>query len=69
MKKSSVIMIAAALILSSCGTLSQMISSSDEQKFQDGIYAGTPSLMSKEDKQKGKAETEELIPEPETTAR
>ena len=61
MKKSSVIMIAAALILSSCGTLTKLISSSEDQKFQDGIYAGTPSLMSKEDKEKGKAETKELI--------
>ena len=61
MKKSSVIMIAAALILSSCGTFTQLISSSEGQKFQDGIYASTPDFLSKEEKVQGKAETEELI--------
>ena len=61
MKKSSVIMIAAALILSSCGTFTQLISSSEGQKFQDGIYASTPDFISKEEKVQGKAETEELI--------
>ena len=61
MKKSSVALMAAALILSSCGTLTQLASSSQEQKFQDGIYASTPDLISKEEKAEGKAETEELI--------
>ena len=60
MKKSSVVMIAAALILSSCGTFNQLISS-DGQKFQDGIYASAPDFRSREEKAKGKAETDALI--------
>ena len=61
MKKSSVVMIAAALILSSCGTFTSLISSADGQKFQDGIYANTPDFLTKEEKNAGKAETEALI--------
>ena len=54
-------MIAAALILSSCGTFTSLISSADGQKFQDGIYANTPDFLTKEEKNAGKAETEALI--------
>lgn len=61
MKKSSVALMAAALILSSCGTLTRLADSSEGQKFQDGIYASTPDLKSREEKVQGKAETEELI--------
>ena len=39
MKKSSVLIIVAALILSSCGALTQLASSDDGQRFQDGIYS------------------------------
>ena len=60
MKKSSVIMIAAALILSSCGTFTQLMSSSQGQKFQDGIYASTPDFISKEEKVQGKLKQKSL---------
>ena len=61
MKKSSVMMIAVTLLLSSCGTFTQLASSSEGQKFQDGIYASAPDFMSKEEKENGKAETDALI--------
>lgn len=61
MKKNSVMAIAAALILSSCGTLTQLADSGKDQQFQDGIYNKTPDFMSKEDRKAGKAETEALI--------
>ena len=47
MKKSSVMAIAAALILSSCGTLTQIADSGRDQQFHDGIYSKTPDFMSK----------------------
>ena len=61
MKKSSVLMIAAALLLSSCGTFTRLASSSEGQKFQDGIYSNAPDLRSKEEKAESKAETDALI--------
>lgn len=61
MKKSSVMMIAVALILSSCGTMSRLAVSDDGQRFQDGIYANTPDLRTKEEKQAGKAAAAELV--------
>ena len=61
MKKSSVMMIAMALILSSCGTLSRLAASADGQQFQDGIYANTPDFRSKEEKQTSKAAADELV--------
>ena len=39
MKKSSVLMIAVTLLLSSCGTLTRLASSAEGQRFMDGIYA------------------------------
>ena len=61
MKKSSVMMIAMALILSSCGTMSRLALSDDGQRFQDGIYANTPEFRSKEERLAGKAAAEELV--------
>ena len=42
MKKSTVLLIAAAVMLSSCGTAAQMTSSDDGQRFADGIYSHLP---------------------------
>lgn len=61
MKKSSVMMIAAMLMLSSCGTLTRLASSSEGQQFQDGIYSSSPDFRSKAEKAESKAETEALI--------
>ena len=63
MKKSSVMMIAAALILSSCGTLSQLVSSGEGQKFQDGIYSNVPDFRSKAEKVEGRQKAETLAAE------
>ena len=41
MKKSSVLIIASAIILSSCGAITQMASSDGSQRFHDGIYKKT----------------------------
>ena len=44
MKKSSALLIAAVLILSSCGTVAQYASSDSDQQFHDGIYSNTPAF-------------------------
>lgn len=61
MKKSSVLMIAVIMLLSSCGTFNRLASSADSQKFSDGIYSDGPSFRSKAEKVESKAETDALI--------
>ena len=61
MKKSSMLLIAAALVLSSCGTAAKFASSDNGQKFQDGIYNNSPSFRSKAEKAEDQAKTEALI--------
>ena len=61
MKKSSVLMIAVILILSSCGTINRLATSAENHKFSDGIYANTPSFRSKTEKVQSRAETDALI--------
>lgn len=60
MKKSSVLIIAAALILSSCGAVTHLASSDGVQRFQDGIYNNTPSFRTKSEKAESKSEVQEL---------
>ena len=60
MKKSSMLLIAAALVLSSCGTAALSASSDNGQRFQDGIYGSSPSFRSKAEKAEERAETEAL---------
>ena len=61
MKKSSMLLFVAALVLSSCGTATQFASSDNEQKFQDGIYNSSPSFKSKTEKAEDQAVTDALI--------
>ena len=61
MKKSTVLLIAAAVMLSSCGTAAQMASSDSGQRFADGIYSNAPSIRTKAEKMEDKAETEALV--------
>ena len=61
MKKSTVLLIAAAVMLSSCGTAAQMASSDNGQRFADGIYSNAPSIGTKAEKMEDKAETEALV--------
>ena len=61
MKKSSVLIIAAALILSSCGTVAQYASSDNGQTFKDGIYSNTPAFRTKTEKEEARSETEALV--------
>ena len=61
MQKSSALLIAAALILSSCGTVAQYASSDNGQKFQDGIYSNTPAFRTKSEKVESKTETQALV--------
>ena len=63
MKKSSLLMIAAVLILSSCGMASKYTSGNSEARFQDGIYNSAPSFRSKEDKAQDRAATDALVEE------
>ena len=61
MKKTSVLLIAAALILSSCGIIAQQASSDEGHRYQDGLYGSTPSFRSKAEKETSQKETDELI--------
>ena len=61
MKKSSVLIIAAAAMLASCGTAAQYASSDSGHRFQDGIYSSSPDFRSKDEKIAAKAETDALI--------
>ena len=61
MKKTSLLLFLAALMLSSCGTAAQWGSSENNQRFQDGIYSNSPSFRSKEEKDQSKTETDALI--------
>lgn len=60
MKKSLLMTLAAIVMLSSCGTLSQLGPTGSDQKFQDRIYAHSPSFRSKAEKEAGSAQTEAL---------
>lgn len=61
MKKSSALLIiAAALILSSCGAVSQLASSDNGHMFKDGIYNNTPSFRTKADKEETMSESQAL---------
>ena len=61
MKKTSVLLIAAALILSSCGIIAQQASSDEGHRYQDGLYSSAPSFRTKAEKETSQKETEELI--------
>ena len=61
MKKSLLLVIAVLTVLSSCGVTANMASSSDGQKFQDGIYGNVPSFKSKTELASSQKETDELI--------
>ena len=61
MKKSSVLLIAAILMLVSCGTVAQYASSDNGQKYNDGIYTSTPSFMTKAEKEEARNEAQALV--------
>ncbi len=61
MKKSSTLLIAAVLILSSCGSVAQIASSDNGQKFQDGIYSNTPTFRTRVEKEQSDSETQALV--------
>ena len=61
MKKSSMLLIAAALVLSSCAAATQFASSDNGQMFQDGIYNSSPSFRSKTEKAEDQAATDSLV--------
>ena len=60
MKKSSVLIIVAAFILSSCGAITQLASLDNGQRFQDGIYSNTPSFRTKAEKAESQSESQAL---------
>ena len=60
MKQTSMLLFAAALMFSSCGIAAYQASSSDGQRFQDGIYSNTPSFRSKTEKEESQAEVKAL---------
>ena len=60
MKKSLVLLIAAAFTLSSCGSLTQLASSDDGQRFKDGIYSNTPAFRTKAEKTESQTEAQAL---------
>ena len=63
MKKISLLMTAAIMLLSSCGIASRYASSQGEAKFQDGIYNSAPSFRSKTEKAESQSKTDALVEE------
>ena len=61
MKKTFILLLGASLMLASCGMIANTASSDSGQRFQDGIYASSPSFRSKAERTASKSETEALI--------
>ena len=61
MKKTSILLLGAIAVLSSCGMLSQSASSGNDHRFQDGIYGSVPSFKTKEEKMESKAAADDLV--------
>ena len=61
MKKNSLLLIAAAILMTACGTVAQQAVTSGTSRFEDGIYSSGPSFRSKVEKQESKAETAALV--------
>lgn len=61
MKKTSILLLGAIALLSSCGMIAQSASSDDGSRFQDGIYNSSPSFRSKEEKAEAKSKTDDLL--------
>lgn len=61
MKKTSVLLFAVAVMLSSCGIIAQQSSTDNGHRFQDGIYSSSPSFISKDEKEVSQQKTEELV--------
>ena len=61
MKKTSVLLFAVAVMLSSCGIMAQQSSADSGHQFQDGIYSSSPSFISRNEKEVSQQKTEELV--------
>ena len=61
MKKSLLLALATAVILSSCGTLANLSPSSEGHRFQDGVYGKAPSFKTKTEKVTDMAESQSLV--------
>lgn len=61
MKKSLLMTLTAAVMLSSCGTIAQLGPSSEGQKFQDGLYGKAPEFKSRAEKETAQAESDALV--------
>ena len=61
MKKNSLLMIAAMVLMTACGTMAQQSVTSTSPRFEDGIYSSGPSFRSKVERQESKAETDALV--------
>ena len=61
MKKSTLLIIAATLMLSACGLLNQSVTSESNSRFEDGIYSSAPTFRSKEQKQSSEKDVKDLV--------
>ena len=61
MKKSTLPIIAVALMFSACGVISQSGTSESGARFEDNIYSSAPTFRSKEDRQTARNTTDDLI--------
>lgn len=61
MKKSTLPIIAVALMFSACGVISQSGTSESSARFEDNIYSSAPTFRSKEDRQTARNTTDDLI--------
>ena len=61
MKKTTVLLFAAAIMLSSCGITAQQASSDNGHRFLDGIYTSSPTFRTREEKAISRQETDALV--------
>ena len=61
MKKTSILTLGAAILLTSCGMLAGTSSSDSGHRFSDGIYSSAPSFVTKEERAEAKAENQALV--------
>lgn len=67
MKKNSLLMIAAAILMTACGTAAQYTGSSGTARFEDGIYSSNPSFKSKSERQALQSQTDALVEQTRTS--
>ena len=69
MKKNSLLMIAAMVLMTACGTMAQQSVTSTASRFEDGIYSSGPSFRSKVERQELRQQMKKTAERPWTVLR